>query len=251
MRIDADCHLSADPARYGIGADELIRRLDEVGVDKAITWPMVSYTREIAPDNKAIYEAVQKYPDRIINFGGVNPMLGMDKARDELRRCIEQYGVRGVKLNGARDGYDIDDPDRSLPLVEMINDAGIALAFHCGANDYERTHPFRIAQVSEAYPDLNIMIVHMGGGASPDISEAVMEFAAMYPQWYLIDSEADYRKVLAGLQALGPDRICYGSDTPFCPMRYEWGIRQTVYQDLSEQDRDKVLGGNIARMLGL
>lgn len=34
MRIDADCHLAAPSNGTGIGADELIRRLDEVGVDR-------------------------------------------------------------------------------------------------------------------------------------------------------------------------------------------------------------------------
>ena len=163
MRIDADCLLAAPSNGTGIGADELIRRLDEVGVDRAITWPMVSYTRDIAPDNAAIYQARKAHPDRIIPFGGVNPMLGIDVARDELRRCIEEYGVQGVKLNGARDGYYIDDPALSLPLIEMIAVAGLVLAFHCGANDFEKTHPFRVARISAQYPDLRIMLVHMGG----------------------------------------------------------------------------------------
>ena len=94
MRIDADCHLAAPSNGTGIGADELLRRLDQVGVDKAITWPMVSYTRDIAPDNAAIYQARRAHPDRIIPFGGVNPMLGVDVAKDELKRCIER--VRGA-----------------------------------------------------------------------------------------------------------------------------------------------------------
>ena len=52
------------------------------------------------------------------------------------------------------------------------------------------------------------------------------------------------------LKTLGPQRVCYGSDTPFCPMRYELGLRGVVYQDLSPQERALVLGGNVQRMLG-
>ncbi len=251
MRIDADCHLAAPSNGTGIGADELIKRLDEVGVDRAITWPMVSYTRDIAPDNAAIYQARKAHPDRIIPFGGVNPMLGIDVARDELKRCIEEYGVQGVKLNGARDGYYIDDLALSLPLIEMIAEAGLVLAFHCGANDFEKTHPFRVARISARFPDLRIMLVHMGGSGLPDIADAVADLAAEHPNWYLIDSEVEYRKIHKALTKLGPERICYGSDTPFCPMRFEWGLRQVVYQDLSPTQQDLVFGGNIARMLGI
>ena len=251
MRIDADCHLAAPDSGTGIGADELLRRLDDAQVDRAITWPMVTYTREIAPDNKAINAAFRAHPDRIIPFAGVNPMLGIDVAHDELERCIEEFGVQGVKLNGARDGYYIDDPKLSLPLIERIAEAGLVLAFHCGSNDFERTHPYRIAKISDRFPDLRIMVVHMGGSGIPDIADAVADLAREYTNWWLIDSEVDYRKIHSALATLGPDRVCYGSDTPFCPMRFEWGMRQVIYQDLSEDEQALVFGGNIARMLGI
>lgn len=250
MIIDADCHVSSRSSGPGISWNTLLQQMDTYGIDKAITWPMVSYVREMASDNKAIYEAAQAHPDRILNFGGVNPLLGMDETMDELKRCIEVYGVKGVKLNGARDGYYVDDPALSLPLIEMIAEAGIALAFHCGANDFERTHPYRIAKVSDMYPDLPIMIVHMGGSGTPSLHDAVIDLAARYPNWYLIDSEADYRKALVAVEVLGSDRVCYGSDTPFCPMRYEWGMRKVIYQDVGEKDLAAIMGGNVARMLG-
>jgi hypothetical protein len=85
MFIDADCHISSRQTGPGIDIDELLRRMDEVGVDRAVCWPMVSYTREMASDNLAIYEGVRAFPDRIINLGGVNPLLGLEEAQDELR----------------------------------------------------------------------------------------------------------------------------------------------------------------------
>jgi len=251
MYIDADCHISSRAPSQGISVDELLRQLDAAGVDKAVAWPMVSYTREMDSDNRAIYEGAQQHPDRIIPFGGVNPLLGLEAAQDELQRCIEVYGMRGVKLNGARDGYYIDDPRLSLPLIDRIAHAGLVLAFHVGANDFEKTHPYRAAKVSEQYPDLPIMIVHMGGAAHPDLHDAVIDMAAAYPNWHLIDSETDYRKELQALEVLGAKRVCYGSDTPFCPMRYEWALRQVVLADLSPEDRALVLGGNMARLFGL
>jgi hypothetical protein len=251
MYIDADCHISSRAPSQGISVDELLRHLDAAGVDKAVAWPMVSYVREMATDNRAIYEGVRQHPDRLIPFGGVNPLLGLEAAQEELVRCIEVYGMRGVKLNGARDGYYIDDPRLSLPLIDTIADAGLVLAFHVGANDFEKTHPYRVAKISERHPDLPIMIVHMGGAAHPDIHDAVIDLAATHPNWYLIDSETDYRQELKALQVLGATRVCYGSDTPFCPMRYEWALRQVVLADLSPADRALVLGGNMARLLGL
>lgn len=251
MYIDADCHVSAEPQGIAVNAETVIRRMDTVGVDRAICWPMLTYTRQINADNAAIANAARRHPDRIIPFGGINPRLGTLESHDELTRCIEEYDMRGVKLNGARDEYYIDDPELSLPFVQRIAEAGLVLALHCGANDFERTHPFRIAAISDAFPELRILIVHMGGAGMPHLHDAVISYAKRYPTWYLVDSEADYRKVLTALEVLGPERICYGSDTPFCPMRYEWGFRQVLYQDLDAAARAQVLGGNVARLLGL
>ncbi|NPV49011.1 MAG: amidohydrolase [Armatimonadetes bacterium] len=251
MLIDCDTHVSSRGVGFEVTVDQLLRHLDEVGVQKAVCFPMVSYTREISADNRAIFEGAKAHPDRIIAFGGVNPRLGLAEATDELRRCIEVYGVSGIKMNGARDGYYIDDPVLSIPLIDRIAEAGIVLAVHCGANDFEKTHPYRIAKISERHPDLRIMVVHMGGSGEPNMHDAVIDLAARYPNWYLVDSEASYRKVHLALERLGPERICYGSDTPFAPMRYEWGIRQVVYQDLSEADKAKVFGENAGRLFGL
>ncbi len=251
MFIDADCHVSARSGPGQLSADDLVRQLDASGVDRAIAWPMVSYTRDLAEDNRAVRDGARAHPDRIIPFGGVNPRLGLDESMAELRRCIDEYGVRGVKLNGARDGYSIDDPELSLPLVDAIAKAGLVLALHCGANDFERTHPFRIAKLSDVHPDLHILIVHMGGSGQPSLHDAAIEFAARYATWTLVDSEADYRKALEAVRRLGPERVAYGSDCPFTPMRTEWAIRQAVYQDIAEADRARILGGNIARLFGL
>jgi uncharacterized protein len=91
----------------------------------------------------------------------------------------------------------------------------------------------------------------MGGAGNPSLHDAVIELAEQHTQWTLVDSEADYRKVHKALKVLGAGRLCYGSDTPFCPMRYEWGIRQVVYSDLSAAEKALVFGGNMARLLGL
>ena len=248
MIIDADCHISARKTGIDLDPDELVRQMDALGVDKAVCWPIVSYTREIAGDNQTIYAGAKAHPDRMIPFGGVNPRLGMDQAKDELKRCIEVYGFKGVKLNGARDGYYIDDPALSLPLVEMIAAAGLVLSFHCGSNDFEKTHPYRVAKISALYPDLPIMLIHMGGSHLPTMHDAVIDLAEKHPQWYLVDSESDYRKIHKALKVLGPSRLCYGSDAPFCPMRYEWGMRHVAYQDLDEAGKAMVFGGNIARL---
>ena len=249
MIIDADCHVSSREPAGSI--DELLRQMDQLGIDKAICWPKFLFPNDMEADNKAIGEGARKHPDRIIPFAGINPKLGTKRGLEELDRCINEYGIRGVKLNGVRDRYFIDDKSLSYPVVEQLDKQDLVFATHCGSDDFEKTHPYRIAKISDNFPNLQVLLIHFGGSGRPDIHEAAIEFAQKQPKWHLVDSEADYRKILRALEVLGANRISYGSDSPFCPMRYEWGLRQVIYQDLSSADKKKVFGGNIKIMLSL
>lgn len=82
--VDGDTHVSANPGNGSIGIEDLINLLDENGVGMAICWPMVSYTRQVSDDNLAIAEGMGKHSKRIVGFGGLNPRLGLNEAKDEL-----------------------------------------------------------------------------------------------------------------------------------------------------------------------
>ena len=170
MIIDADVHISPTPeGGNSITADELLRFMDRAGVDKALTWLQPPYMREIRAANRYVYESVRRYPDRLLGFGWADPHLGLENARDEIRRCVEEYGFYGVKLNGAQNSFYIDDPQLSLPLIEEIATTGRLLAFHIGTDAYEATHPFRLAKIARQFPQTRILMVHMGGVGFHDL----------------------------------------------------------------------------------
>jgi len=253
MIIDADVHISPTAQPGGsITVEELLRRMDRAGVDKALTWLHPPYLRHLDESNACVYEASRAHPDRIVPFGWADPNLGVATARETVRRCIEEYGFHGIKLNGAANGFSIDDPELSLPVVEEIAKTGKMAAFHVGVNAYETTHPFRLAKVARAFPRLKIFAVHMGGVGFPDMSPAVIEFAAECPNLYLIGSEIRSPAILCAVKQLGADRVCFGSDTPFESMHVELAKYRALLEDeIAPNELDKVLGGNVMRLLGL
>ena len=114
MIIDFDTHIAAKKAGVAVTVEGLIQMMDNAGVDKAVSWPMVTYTRQVSEDNRAVWEAAKKYPDRIIPWGAINPRLGIETAMAELKICTEEYGFKGFKLNGGR-----------------TNSSLMTLRFHC------------------------------------------------------------------------------------------------------------------------
>ena len=253
MIIDADVHISPTPeGGNSIGADELLRRMDRAGVDKALAWLQPPYMREIDQANAYVYQATQRHPDRILGFGWADPNLGVEKAQDTVKRCIYDYGFYGVKLNGAQNSFFIDDPVLSLPVIEEIAKTGKLLAFHVGADAYEQTHPFRVAKVAKQFPEVQTLVVHMGGAGSPDLSRATIEIAREYPNLTLIGSGIRPIPILQAIRTLGSSRVCFGSDTPFELMHVEVAKYNALLDgEVSEADQYNVMAGNVIRLLDL
>lgn len=250
MIIDADTHIT--PTDEGISSEELIEMIDNSDVDKTLTWIQPPYMRKISKSNQYLYQAAKKYSDKIIGFGWADPNLGVENAKDMVKKCIYEYGFHGVKLNGAQNNFYVDDPKISLPVIEEIAKTGKAIAFHVGVDAYEHTHPFRIAKIAKMYPDMKILIVHMGGVGMPDMSKAVIEVAEEHSNIYLIGSKISPIPILNAVKTLGADRVCFGSDTPFEFMHVELAkYRALLDREVSEDDKAKILGGNISRILGL
>ena len=253
MIIDADVHIS--PTRedaYSIGIDELLRRMDKAGVEKALTWLRPPYIREIDESNAYVYQATKQHPDRILGFGWADPRLGVDKAKAAARQCIDEYGFYGVKLNGAQNSYYLDDPVLSIPVIEEIAKTGTLLAFHVGTDAYEQTHPFRVGKIARQFPQVQILMVHMGGVAHHDLSNAAIEIAQEHPNLTLIGSAVRAVAVLKAIRTLGATRVCFGSDTPFALMHVEVAKYNALLDgEVSEEDKHNIMAGNIARLMGL
>ena len=248
MIIDADCHISPFPE--GISFDELLRRMDRAGVEKALTWLQPPYHRDVEQSNAYVAQAARQHPDRILPFGWADPHHGLDAARALIRRCFEEYGFAGVKLNGAQNYFYIDDEGMALPLIEQIAEAGKVLAFHIGADAYEATHPFRLGKIARRFPTTPILAVHMGGVGHNDLSNAMIEIAAECPNITLIGSEVKSKAVLKAVKTLGAGRVCFGSDTPFEFMHVEVArYTALLKEEVSSSEWAAIMGENIARVV--
>jgi len=253
MIIDADVHIS--PTSEGgnsITIDELLRRMERAGVDKALTWLQPPYRREVDQANRYVYEATKNFPDRILGFGWVDPNLGVEKAKDMVKKAIYDYGFFGVKLNGAQNNFYIDDLILSFPLIEEIAKTGKLLAFHVGADAYEQTHPFRVGKVAKLFPQTQILMVHMGGASFADLSNAAIEIAQKHTNLILIGSAVRSIPILKAIKTLGASRVCFGSDTPFELMHVEVAKYHALLDgEVSVEEKYQIMAGNIIRLLGL
>lgn len=250
MIIDADTHIA--PTGGDFAVEEHLKRMERAGIDKTLTWLKPDYVGEgIEDHNRYVYEAMRQYPDKILGFGWADPTVSVEHAKKMVTVCTEEYGFYGVKLNGAQNHYYIDDEELALPVIAEIAKSGKVLAFHIGPDAYERTHPLRARRVAKTYPELKILMVHMGM-TNWEMNQAVVEVAEECPNMFLIGSGTDPRAIMYAIQKLGADRVCFGTDAPFRRPHVVKAMYDALLKyEATEAEKALVMGGNIARLFDL
>ena len=188
--INADVHISSESGKNRITLEELLKIIEENQLDKVVLSPMLSYARQVKDDNKAMTEGQNKYLNKIIGLGGINPRLGMENSSEELNRCIERYKFKGFKFNGAWDDYYIDDKEITYPFFEKIASRNLILVLHSGTDEPDKTHPWRVVRIAKNFPNLKIQMQHVGGVRKPGLYEAAIETAKEYKNVCFVSSEA-------------------------------------------------------------
>ncbi len=100
--------------------------------------------------------------DRIVPFPSVHPA---DPEAPTRVRAIAQAGFKGVKLHPYYQDFFIDD-ECVFPLYEALLNHNLILLLHTGFDmAYERIRrcdPVRILRLTDAFPDLKLMVTHFG-----------------------------------------------------------------------------------------
>jgi predicted TIM-barrel fold metal-dependent hydrolase len=99
---------------WDISGDMVVEDMDAAGIDKSVLlvldWGLAHQIGEaklsIEEINKVYADAVQKYPQRLIAFAGIDPRR--NKAAELVGRFLKEWGMRGIKLHSAAGFYPND-----------------------------------------------------------------------------------------------------------------------------------------------
>ena len=249
--------LFASPDARMATAERLVRRMDEDGVDVSVVmgigWTDIDLARAA---NDYLIGAVEKYPDRLVGLGGVNPAWGDDAVR-EARRCAEA-GLRGIgELHPDTQGYDLGDFETMAPLMEIVREHGLIVTTHSSepvGHAYPgkgKTRPDVLWRFIRNFPDVSIVCAHWGGGLPfyglmPEVAEGLER---AYFDTAATNLLYDARIFATASSLVGLERVLMGSDYPL--VRARTVIGQVESSGLSRSDKELILGGNAARLLGI
>lgn len=231
--------------------------------------------------NESIAEMVAGHPDRFVGLGSV-PLHAPELAADELEYCMKNLGLRGVQIPSHAEGMELGDP-QLRPFWARAEKLGAALFLHPAGITEKRYYPYHLWNslgqpleeamamcslfydgVLDAFPKLKICVAHGGGYlpyAAGRVDRNYVDKAhtrlnmSMSPSEYLrrrfwYDTSVYNLDMLEFLvRKVGASQIIMGSDYPSGEDDPVGFVRRA--RGLSAADKEAILGGNGARLLGL
>ncbi len=222
--------------------DEVIELMDDNGVDRAIVLPIPHKDFNTKKTNDYVFEAYQKYPDRLIPFCRIDEHL-----EENLRK-----GFRGIKLHLLYEDFDIKKIKKELQIIE---DANVPLILHAKfANKVKQ-----IEQIFKYAPNINIILAHMGRGRLYTGEQTVENALALrkYPNLYMdLSTVGDLQSIINVCEIIGYDRVIYASDYPFgrscLGEKYSYSKElDNLKRHLSGENGKFVFCKNIERLLNI
>ena len=142
MFIDTNTYIGQWPFRRTPEdtVDALLAKLSHYGVEQAWTGSFEGILhKDIAGVNERLVEACRQHDNGIlIPFGSVNPVL--PQWEEDLRRCAEAHGMKGIRLHPNYHGYTLDDR-RFKALLEQAAAAKLVVQLVVTMEDERMMHP--------------------------------------------------------------------------------------------------------------
>lgn len=236
----------ADLERFGDGTvGSLTEVMAASGVDRSVSLGIANSPERVENANRF---AGGLDRSRFVPFGSVHPGLSPEENVASLRR----HGLRGAKVHPMFQDLRIDDPRLYATLDAMSGE--FAVIMHVGAagtDPGERCSPAMLVDIVKQFPRLELIACHFGGYKRfEEAAELVIGLPVhLDTSWPPSLATLDQRRVREIIEKHGPERICFASDWPMADPAAE--IETIRGLGFSDDDTDAILGGNMARLLGV
>jgi predicted TIM-barrel fold metal-dependent hydrolase len=219
-------------------------------------------------------QQIEPYPDRMFLEANVGPVIkrGLKEALWELEYLVKERGARLCKLYTPEDEGPLNDK-RLWPFYEKASELEVPLTIHTGVS-YVVPQPSshcRVGQLDDVlldFPDLKIIAYHAGWPDTEELIGLCGKHRNLYMSlsgvigWFERSPYRGYHAIGTALQWMPADKIVLGLDLPFddtkrvvdwirnlempAELKKNWG-----YPDVTEEDKAKILGLNLAGLTGI
>lgn len=259
--------------------DVLLEAMDVAGVDIACLLPescmdTAAYSGRFCT-NGEMAKIVESNPDRFMYQPNLSPIKqrGVKNAIWELEYWVKEKEAKIFKYLCTEDTY-INDPEL-WPFYEKAQELDIVLDIHTGmswcppqASKYAA--PILLDDVCRDFPELRIVAFHMGYPYCDDLNMLAMGHPNLHiclsllVPWAVVQPRK-FAKILGeAMRWVGSEKIIWGTDYAGFGLQVimavqgfrEFQIPEDMrvgygYPEITAEDRRKIFGENLARLLGV
>jgi len=258
---------------------DILYYMDKYGVDVACLLPeammdTTGYTSRWV-SNGEMAKIVDSNPNRFMYQPNVSPIKhkGVKNTIRELEYWVRERGAKIFKFYPPEDTY-MNDPDL-WPFYEKAQELGIVLDIHTGfcwvpPGKSKHALPILLDDVARDFPELKIVAFHMGYPYCDDLNMVAMGHPNVYVclslllPWAL-SAPRKFGKILGeAMRWVGSDKIIWGTDYAGFGIQIRAAVQgllnyqfspelreQYGYLELTDDDRRKIFGLNLARLIGI
>ena len=244
----------------------LAASMARAGVDRSVVMPVATSPRQVPHVNDASARMNELGAQTgVLSFGCMHP--DFDGWKEELAR-VRDLGLKGIKLHPQYQDTDFDDP-RYLRILDRCGELGLVVLTHAGLDigmpGKDNCAPEMVARALDQVGPVKLVLAHMGGWRQWDRVEALLPGTGVYLDTSfslgeitplddghyrpgdlpLLDEAAFLRMV----RRFGPDRILFGTDSPWDDQ--ETALARLRALPLEKSELDAILGGNARKLLEL
>ena len=251
-------------AAFGTGTvSGLQSSMQSAGITYSVVLPVATNPAKLTSMNDVSVAANGK--DSLFYFGAMHPLA--EDWEQQLKRLARE-GIRGIKIHPQYQGVDIDDI-RYLRILGKAAELGLVTVMHSGNEiaypDQVRCSPEMTARALKQLGQIPVVLAHMGGwknwdrvadnlgptGCMLDTAISLGQIVPLAPGYYREEelpllSEAAFCDLV---RQFGADRILFGTDSPWADQSAE--VQQIQKLPMTAEEKEKILGGNACRLLGL
>jgi predicted TIM-barrel fold metal-dependent hydrolase len=239
--------------------------------------------------NDNLHAIVAAHPDRFAAFAAL-ATAHPESAADELERCVKDLGFKGAMIHGLTNGKFCDGREY-WPIYARAEALDVPIYLHPGYphpdvvavyyEDYLADFPalatagwgytvetatqairMVLSGVFDAHPGLQMILGHMGetlpfllwrvNHALSRVENAqTRSFREIFEAHFHVTTSGNFSNpaLLCTVQEMGIDRIMFSIDYPF--VENQPGVDWAEQISLCREDREKILNGNVRRLLKL
>jgi predicted TIM-barrel fold metal-dependent hydrolase len=243
------------PLKYE-SAEDMLTLMDRAGIDKAVITSLNSvfyYDYEIG--NREVGEACKRYHDRFIPFAVINP--NFYNWKDHLKECVENYGIRGIKLHPDYHKFsllsertaDLMNEAKRLKLPVYIQTSLFDMRHHPGYCFVPEVPILEVARAVERYSENKFMV--SGGKHFSSSVQQLIKYAPNMTNFYIVTDGlgGPFDGLERLVKQITSSRILFGTRTPIL---YAEALKLMIERSkLSEEDKERILGRNADELLSL